>query len=253
LIALISDIHSNIHALEAALADIEAQGVKRILCLGDIVGYGGAPLETIAKIRDTCEISMLGNHDDALLNSNMALYFNEWARQAIDWTREQIESSDRLEELYDYMYSLKREMSEFVDAEGTAFNMVHASPRQPQTEYLLPTLAAGCEALDANFAAMTNQVCFYGHTHHPGYFTPGESFVAVKDNGSIELEDGQKYLINVGSVGQPRDRNPELCYAILSGKRLSWHRVSYEIGAAQKLILDAKLPEKLSLRLQIGR
>ena len=253
MIALISDIHSNIHALEAASADIEAQGVKRILCLGDIVGYGGAPLETIAKIRDTCEMSMLGNHDDALLNSNIALYFNEWARQAIDWTREQIEASDRLEELYDFMYSLKRDMSEFIDEEGTAFNIVHASPRQPQTEYLLPTLEAGCEALDANFAAMNNDVCFYGHTHHPGYFTPGEPFVAVKEDGSIELEEGKQYLINVGSVGQPRDRNPELCYAILSGKRLSWRRVSYEIKAAQKLILDAKLPEKLSLRLQIGR
>jgi predicted phosphodiesterase len=252
-IAIISDIHSNIHALEVALADIQAQGVKRIMCLGDVVGYGGAPLETIPKIKESCEIVLLGNHDDALLNSNMSLYFNEWARAAIDWTRDQIDSSERVEELYDFMYSLRREMSEFTDDDGNIFNIVHASPRQPQTEYLLPNLAADCEALQSNFAAMKHHVCFYGHTHHPGYFNPGKEFVAAVENDSIELQDDKQYLINVGSVGQPRDRNPELCYALLDGKRLSWRRVAYKIEAAQRLILDAKLPDKLSLRLQMGR
>lgn len=253
MIAIISDIHSNIHALEAALADIEKQGATRIVCLGDVVGYGGAPLQTIAAVRDACEIVILGNHDDALLRANMALYFNEWARHAIDWTRDQIDSSALVEELYDFMYSLQREMSEFFDEDGNGFNIVHASPRQPQTEYLLPNLEGDCEALRANFAELQHNVCFYGHTHHPGFFTPGKPFTPAVGNDSIELDANQRYLINVGSVGQPRDRNPELCYAIVDGSRVSWHRIEYQIDAAQKLILEAKLPEKLSLRLSVGR
>jgi predicted phosphodiesterase len=252
-IAIISDIHSNIHALEAALADIKAQGATRILCLGDVVGYGGAPIETILKIRETCEITLLGNHDDALLRESMALYFNEWARQAIDWTRDILHSNPKALELFEFMHSLPREMSEFTDADGTSYHIVHASPRQPQTEYLLPNLEADCEALKLNFAELSNNVCFYGHTHHPGHFSPGKSFTPAVGNDSLELIDGEQYLINVGSVGQPRDRNPELCYVLLDGKRVSWRRVEYQIESAQKLILDAKLPEKLSMRLQVGR
>jgi predicted phosphodiesterase len=252
-IAIISDIHSNIHALEAALADIKQQGVSRIVCLGDVVGYCGAPLETIDAIKESCEIVLLGNHDDALLRSNMALYFNEWARKAIDWTRDQIDASEKVEELYDFMYSLPKELSEFRDDHGNDFHIVHASPRQPQTEYLLPSLAADSPALKANFEQLTHNVCFYGHTHHPGYFVPGEAFVLAKGDDSIELEENQKYLINVGSVGQPRDRNPELCYLIVDDKKVSWRRLPYRIDSAQQLILDAKLPEKLSMRLSIGR
>lgn len=235
------------------MADIKAQGATRIVCLGDVVGYGGAPLETIAKIKSSCEIVLLGNHDDALLRENMALYFNEWARTAIDWTRCQLDASFKVVEMYDFMHSLEREMSEMTDSDGVSYNIVHASPRQPQTEYLLPTLQPDSEPLQANFAALQHDVCFYGHTHHPGYFTPGKQFVPAVENDSLEIADGEKYLINVGSVGQPRDRNPELCYALLDGRRLRWRRVEYQIEAAQKLILDAELPEKLSMRLAVGR
>ncbi len=254
MIAFISDIHSNLPALDAALADIHAQGIKRIVCLGDIVGYGGSPLETIERVQETCELSLKGNHDEVLMREGMANYFNAWARDAIMWTKDQVDASDQMADLYDFFYSLKAEEL-FISETGKKLKLVHASPRDPLTEYLLPNLTPDGAVLRANFDILREgpRICFYGHTHHPGYFQPGESFLPAKDGDTLEIVEGDYYLINVGSVGQPRDRNPQLSYVILEGDIVHWRRVDYDIALEQETIVSAGLPQKLSDRLAIGR
>lgn len=254
LIALISDLHSNLEALEAALADIDALGVETIVCLGDVVGYGASPRQVIQKVQERCLISLQGNHDAALLDPQDRMGFNERAMRAVEWTHETLDPSDRQNwALWDWLGGLKPNAVLAMPG-GEEIQLVHASPREPLTEYLMPTLGASAERVLANFAAASHRLCFYGHTHHPGWFAEGMPFErAVGHDAEVRLEAGRRYLINVGSIGQPRDSDPRLSYALFDGETLRYRRVDYDFESAAKRILSVGLPESLAARLLVGR
>lgn len=254
LIAFISDLHSNLEALETALRDIEAQGVETVVCLGDIIGYGASPFEVCKLVQEKCQVSLQGNHDAALLDDQDAIGFNERALRAIDWTRRKLDPE--LEEhwpIWDWLGSLVPAMELSPNGFET-MQIVHASPREPLAEYLMPTLAADSDRVLANFEAAHHRLTFYGHTHHPGWFEEGQPFQrAVDADAVLTFKPDKRYLINVGSVGQPRDGDPRLCYALYDGETLKWRRLDYDHKKAATRIQEAGLPDTLAARLLVGR
>ena len=254
LIAFISDLHSNREALDAALKDIEVHKPEAIVCLGDVVGYGADPREVILRTKEVCQVVLQGNHDAALLDDRDAAGFNERALRAIDWTRIALDA-EREENwpLWDWLGSLVPSM-EMRLGQGEMVHLVHASPRHPLAEYLMPNFGADHERIAGSFAAARQRLTFYGHTHHPGWFAEGEGFSRAVDNEAhLRLEPGRRYLINVGSVGQPRDGDPRLCYALFDGETVRWRRVPYDHLSASRKILEAGLPSSLAERLLVGR
>lgn len=254
-IAFISDLHSNLEALDAALRDIETQGPDAVICLGDIVGYGASPREVACKTKEICPIVLQGNHDAALLDERDTRGFNERALKAIDWTREALDAEQEQNwEVWDWMGELVPSMEMDPGNGGEKVQLVHASPREPLSEYLLPSLGGKNQKLQANFEAAHHRLTFFGHTHHPGYFTEGQDFVrAAGPEDRVRIAPNQRYLINVGSVGQPRDGDPRLSYALFDGEEVRWRRVEYDVKAASQRIAVAHLPETLASRLLVGR
>jgi predicted phosphodiesterase len=255
LIAFISDLHANAQALEVALNDIAKQNVSQIVCLGDVVGYGASPAKVCKSIMEHCPVTLQGNHDAALLDDLCARGFHERALQAIDWTRHSLDPE--LEEywpLWDWLGALVPSM-ELDPGFGEPLQIVHASPCEPLSEYLLPNLPVDHKRLKANFAEAHHRLTFFGHTHHPGFFTPGAEFIRTTSGAStFELKPDLPYLINVGSVGQPRDGDPRLCYALYDGESIRWRRLKYDNQGAAQSIFDAEgLPNSLGERLLVGR
>jgi diadenosine tetraphosphatase ApaH/serine/threonine PP2A family protein phosphatase len=254
LIAIISDLHSNIEALETALTDIESLGVETVVCLGDVIGYGASPREVINLVRERCKVCLQGNHDAALLNDQDAFGFNERALTALDWTRHAMdpEHEDHWE-LWDWLGALVPSM-ELTPNGYESVQIVHASPREPLAEYLMPTLAHNHERVLANFEAAEHRITFYGHTHHPGWFAEGSAFQrSVGPDVVLKLEQERRYMINVGSVGQPRDGDKRLCYALFDGETLRYRRLDYDVEATAQRIQRAGLPDSLAARLLLGR
>ncbi len=223
--ALISDIHGNLEALEVVLDDIKAQGVTEVFCLGDIIGYGPNPRECIDRVMERCSMSLLGNHDQGALFDPDG--FNVGAERAIFWTREQLESpNDRTnnEKRWEFLGELPRthRMGPFL--------FVHGSPRNPLSEYIFPEDIYNQRKMERLFQ-LVERYCFQGHTHVPGVFTEGYQFFSPDEiDHEYTLGDG-KVMINVGSVGQPRDGDPRACYAILDdGKTVkdTFETVVYE-------------------------
>lgn len=247
--ALISDIHGNLEALKAVLADIEKRAIGEIYFLGDIVGYGPDPEACIDVVSGRCKVHLMGNHDHALLTKPVG--FNPIARQAIECLREQMHPDDADEEKtrrWDYLSGL-----ELVHEEGE-FLCVHASPREPIYEYVLDTDATfGRAKLEKIFARMKH-VAFVGHTHVPGVMTEEPRWHGVKE---LEYEwafvEG-KQIVNLGSVGQPRDRDPRASYIELNDQGCRWHRVEYDIDAVvEKVKAVGCLDDRNGLRLLRGR
>lgn len=207
--ALISDIHGNLEALEVVLDDIKSQGISEIFCLGDIIGYGPNPRECIDRVMDHCKTTLLGNHDQGAMFDPDG--FNIGAERAIFWTREQLESPhDRSnnERRWEFLGLLPR--SHRLDP----FLFVHGSPRNPLSEYIFPEDIYNHRKMERLFQ-LVDRYCFQGHTHVPGVFTEGFQFYAPEEiDNEYTLGDG-KVMINVGSVGQPRDGDPRSCYVIL--------------------------------------
>jgi predicted phosphodiesterase len=207
--ALISDIHANLEALEAVLADIKAQGIREILCLGDVIGYGPNPRECIDLVMQHCQVCLLGNHDQGALYDPEG--FNIGAERAIFWTREQLEnSSDRgsNERRWEFLGELAR------THRVGPFLFVHGSPRNPLSEYVFPEDIYNHRKMERLFQ-LVERYCFQGHTHVPGIFTESFQFFAPEEiDHEYTLGDG-KVMVNVGSVGQPRDGDPRACYVIL--------------------------------------
>jgi predicted phosphodiesterase len=207
--ALISDIHGNLEALEVVLDDIKAQGITEIFCLGDIIGYGPNPRECIDRVMESCRITLLGNHDQGAMFDPDG--FNIGAERAIFWTREQLESpGDRAnnERRWEFLAELPR------SHRVGSFMFVHGSPRNPLSEYIFPEDIYNHRKMERLFQ-LVEQYCFQGHTHVPGVFTEGFQFYAPDEiDNEYTLGDG-KAMINVGSVGQPRDGDPRACYVIL--------------------------------------
>ena len=207
--ALISDIHGNLEALEAVLDDIQSQDVQEIYCLGDIIGYGPNPRECIDLVMQHSVVSLLGNHDEgALFDPNG---FNVGAERAIFWTRSQLETggeASQRERRWDYLAELPR------THRLGPFLFVHGSPRNPLSEYIFPEDIYNHRKMERLFQ-LVERYCFQGHTHVPGVFTEGYQFFAPEEiDHEYTLGEG-KMMVNIGSVGQPRDGDNRACYLIL--------------------------------------
>jgi predicted phosphodiesterase len=239
---ILSDIHANLAAFEAVLADVGY--FDKIWCLGDMVGYGPQPNECIERLCEFPHICIAGNHDWAALNKLSDSDFNPDAQAACRWTREQL-SPENLE----YLANLPMTLIE----EG--FTLVHGSPRQPIWEYIIyPSIAK------SNFAYFDTQVCFVGHTHAPVIFR----YEHLNSGGAclpIPLPQGnplslgeERMIINPGSVGQPRDGDPQASYAILDTDEatLEYHRIPYPVEITQRKMMEEGLPLRLIARLGYG-
>lgn len=254
--AIISDIHGNLEALEAVLADIEKQGITEIYCLGDIVGYGPNPRECIDRVM-ACKVCLLGNHDQGALFDPEG--FNPGAERAIFWTRDQLEKGDPKgnERRWEFLGELPR-----FHREGK-FLFVHGSARNPLNEYVFPEDIYNQRKMERIFALVDNY-CFQGHTHVPGIFTESLKFFRP-DELSFQYEFGaEKVLVNVGSVGQPRDSDWRASYILLETEddggeakprnRLTYRRVEYDIDTTvQKIYAIPELDNFLGDRLRDGR
>jgi len=251
-VALISDLHSNLEALEAVLRHIADQGdVTSIYCLGDVVGYGPNPAEVIDLVREHCEFCLMGNHDMAL--TGMPLGFSGMAAQAIRWQRQMLEpradSQVRVRERWAFIASLAEQ-----ERIGDDW-FVHASPRHPVTEYLLPWDVQGDPAKLNEAMALVTGHCFVGHTHMPGVFTTGPRFQSSAElHNEYVFAPGQNAIVNVSSVGQPRDRDPRACYATVTDAGVTWCRVEYDIEKTiAKVMAIPELDARCGLRLRDGR
>ena len=240
MIAVISDIHGNLEALESVLADARDQGIDSLICLGDVVGYGADPNECVEAVREIAKVTVLGNHDAASLDLSLSENFNDVARQAIQWTNEQM-TEDNLEFLRGLQY-------EHVE-DGVRY--VHASPDDPPAWHYILTEQ---EAWNA-FEACEEATCFVGHSHVPlRVFLRGGRLEVVED-AVVQVSGDDRALLNVGSVGQPRDGDWRASYGLWDPKtsRLISRRVEYDLEKASKKILDAGLPDVLARRLAIGQ
>ncbi len=241
-IGIISDIHGNAEAFQAVLKKLK--DVDQIFCLGDIVGYGADPVYCIGKIKGLGIPSIKGNHEGAVIGELNLHYFNEDARQAIQWTRKQLKGRD-----LSYLKMLKLKITISEDVLG-----VHGSPRQPLWEYILDKQTA-----EEIFSRFNFKIYFIGHSHIAGYFTFHQknqvvNYFGATNGAEVVIQQDYSYIINCGSVGQPRDRNPQASFSIFDTDRLTVQiiRVDYSISKAQAKISKAHLPDFLSERLALG-
>jgi diadenosine tetraphosphatase ApaH/serine/threonine PP2A family protein phosphatase len=238
--AIFSDIHANLEALEAALADARARRCTHFVCLGDVVGYNANPRECIERVRELGCPVVKGNHDEEATLSASSERFNELAERAIEWTRDNLADQDK-----EWLRSLP------LQEQVHDFTIVHATLDTPgQWGYVFNTLDAV-----ASFTYQRTAVCFFGHTHVPMVFIRGQSGVRQERKEHIRIEPGRKYFINVGSVGQPRDGNWRAAYCTydIQSHLVELLRVKYDLATAQKKIAKAGLPQPLAERLAIGR
>ncbi len=248
MVAIVSDLHSNLEALEAVLADMDGLGIKKIICLGDIVGYGPDPGGCVdAAIKFGTAIC--GNHDAALF-SGTAL-FTPMAAASVTWTAEQLglESSNKASQSRQrFLKGLPRS----VNMDGNL--LVHGSPRYPTDEYVFPADAQKRELMRAIFSGIKS-LCFAGHTHIPGVFQEDRrEFIYPSDVDRAYTVRSSKALVNVGSVGQPRDGDPRACYVTFDGETVVFRRVKYDVEKTMAKIGKAKgLHQSFADRLKIGR
>lgn len=237
--AIVSDVHGNLEALEAVLADIARHSPASIVCLGDFVGYGASPNECIERLRPEIEHAVAGNHDLAACGRLRLNYFNVNAAMAAQWTETTLTQANK-----DYLMGLP------FSVKWREALLVHASPAEPEDwHYVLSPVEA-----DAEMDAYEESVCFIGHSHYPGTFERRDGHPRYTRNPEVRLEKGHRYLVNVGSVGQPRDGDPRAAYVLYDdlARVLRHVRVDYDIAGAMKRILDAGLPRFLAERLQWG-
>lgn len=237
-IAVLSDIHANITALNAVLAD--AGSVDAIWHLGDVVGYGPEPDAVVDRLRELGAIGVRGNHDAAACGGPEIEWFNPDAKRAMEWTRAAIG---------DTTTAWLAALPERLVHEGS--ELVHGSPREPIWEYVTSVAVAR-----ANLAVLGAPIGLHGHTHVPVAWIEDDGAIErhhPEPGSSLELRD-RRALINPGSVGQPRDGDPDASYAILDPAAgvVSWHRVPYDVGSVQRAMRGVGLPASLSARLSAG-
>jgi len=238
--SIISDVHGNIESLQRAFSLIPDD--DKVLCLGDMVGYGPNPNECVRLIRDRGAAAVLGNHDLAALENFGVEYFNEAARAAIEWTQSVLDEESRA-----WLNGLSYELR------YPEFLLVHGAPVD-YFEYVLDKRAA-----TKAFALTDAPLVFIGHTHIAEYWTQepdgAVSHRHMQQGGELLLEAGKRYIVDVGSVGQPRDLNPEASFVRYDSdaRRVEWIRYEYPIGDVQRKIHACHLPDYLAMRLEAGR
>jgi predicted phosphodiesterase len=237
--AVISDVHSNLEALRAVLADIKENSINDILFAGDAVGYGPDPNECLKIIEAECSVLIAGNHDWAASGLTDIAFFNTEAQSAMIWTITTL-TKENLQVLS------KLKISEVV-SEKNLF-VVHSTPKEPQRwSYLLTNRDAA-----ANFDYFDEKICFLGHSHIPFIAEKNLKGEAAVYKDKIKITEGAKYIVNVGSVGQPRDGDPRACYCIFDEGLIYFRRVAYEISKTQKKMRRYGLPRHLIERLLYG-
>ncbi|AWM36819.1 diadenosine tetraphosphatase [Gemmata obscuriglobus] len=246
--AILSDVHGNIEALDAVLADIGGRAVTSIYSLGDIIGYGPNPIECLDRAA-AWDLNVLGNHDHAVLFDPTG--FSPNAERAALWTRVVVECARR-EELWTFLSERPRQ---FRDGD---FLFVHGSARNQTNEYVFPEDVFNLSKM-ARIGEQIDRYCFAGHTHVPGVFIEPEpgaqwQFLSPEEIDHTWRLDERKTIVNVGSVGQPRDANWRACYVTLDGLDLTFHRVGYDVDATVKKIYSIpELSNFLADRLREGR
>jgi len=248
--AIISDIHANLEAFQAVLADMERQGATALICLGDFVGYGPDPKACI-DLAVGFEVALRGNHEHALLTEFESSDFNVKARNSIDWTRQQLNplNEDREANLrrWDFLGSLETSHK----ADNILY--VHGTPRDPIAEYLYPRDIYRPEKLRSIFD-MVDWLCFCGHTHVPGVWTQDMIYLTPQEVNYRYHLVNKKTVVNVGSVGQPRDGDRRATYVLFDGSRVVFRKVDYRVETtARKIRSIAELDPYLAERLLEGR
>ncbi len=256
--AIISDIHANAAALRTVLADIEQRGVKRIINLGDIIGYGPDPLECVDLVAEKCAWSLIGNHDFAVLYE--PTNFNPGAEQAAFWTRAQFDADPDEKargRRYEFLGKLRVRVVEKVPGTEAPLLAVHGSPRRPINEYIFPDDVMTAVDKMKQIFDRVERLAIVGHTHVPGVFTDEPDFYPPAELGSdmtYRFNDSEKAIINVGSVGQPRDHDPRASYALLHADRVEFVRLAYDVDATARRIHEIpELNDWLGDRLYEGR
>jgi diadenosine tetraphosphatase ApaH/serine/threonine PP2A family protein phosphatase len=248
--AIISDLHSNIEALGAVFARLDREGVDRILCLGDVVGYGPDPEHCIDLVMQRCQLTLCGNHDEALLRG--AHDFNPVARQVIEYNRRMLKPTL-------LSGSARRARWKFIETLPVShreadFLMVHGSPRDPIHEYIMKTDVIFVPDKIRDIFQHFEGLCFVGHTHFPGVFTDDLQF---RDPSQLDYAyewKGEKAIVNVGSVGQPRDGDPRASCVIVEDRLIRFLRTDYDIATCQRKIYDnPNIPDLCAARLEIGK
>jgi len=238
--AIISDVHANLEALQAVLKKIETDNIDKILFLGDSVGYGPDPNECTDILKQKAAVIVAGNHDRAAAGQTDAVYFNPYAKTAIEWTTRVL-----TDQVVKHIQSLP--VTERL-IEDNIF-LVHATPKEPEKWHYLSYK----HNADENFKYFEESICFLGHSHIP--------FVVELSHGGelgvhytqVNVREGNRYIVNVGSIGQPRDGNPDATYVLLKNKMIIIKRVSYDILLTQKKMRRVGLPSYLVERLSKGR
>jgi diadenosine tetraphosphatase ApaH/serine/threonine PP2A family protein phosphatase len=243
-VAILTDIHSNLPALEAVLAAVDEAGIETRWCLGDVVGYGAQPDECAKLVSERCELSLVGNHDLAVTGEISTEVFSASAAAAVEWTRANADDST-----IEFLKALKPKNTEH------EVGLYHASPRDPVWEYVLAVDQAR-ECMETQ----SSRVSLIGHSHVALWFSDGNGPAGADGGG--QAEDGreidlseQRWLLNPGSVGQPRDGDPRGAWLELDTDawKATYHRVTYDIDKAAEPIREAGLPELLADRLYIGQ
>lgn len=236
---IISDIHGNLEALESAIEALSCEKIDKYLCPGDIVGYGANPGECIEKVKKLKPVIVCGNHDAAASGLTDTANFNKAAREAVLWTQKNLEKKDSV-----FLKGLD------LVFKNEHFILAHGTLHEPEEfHYMFDETDA-----QETFKLMDRGLCFVGHSHVPGIFSYRENRVDYFYQEKTELSRNKKFIVNVGSIGQPRDKDPRLCYCIYDSEMrlLELKRVPYDIEKARTKILKAGLPPLLAHRLKMG-
>ncbi|NOY88726.1 MAG: metallophosphoesterase family protein [FCB group bacterium] len=240
-LALISDIHGNLEALTAVLEDIENQKVDKIYCLGDVIGYGSDPCACLKLVEQNCDIKLMGNHEYVALGLISTENYNEAAKISSDWTKNQLTEND-----FSIIsnFEMKHSWQDFL--------WVHASPFEPEQWHYIIAPDMAFQA----FSYFDEKICFFGHSHLPQiYMEQEDNFPRMQGGHDFLPAQENRYLINVGSVGQPRDNDPRACYLIFDTEEdeVIYRRIAYDINLTQKKMSEQHIPEMLIDRLEVGR
>lgn len=247
-IAVISDVHGNLEALEAVLSRIDGLGAEAVYTLGDTVGYGPDPEACLRLTASRCRLRLMGNHEYAVVHSNLGFTFNPVAQKALEWTRERVRGAGLLG-LIDGLRPHHQE--------GEVL-FVHGSARDALEEYVTESDPRGysvfdemVESLEKDFTSF--RLCFVGHNHKP-FLATTEGFLHPHDGmPEFQVPPEEKLYVSVGSVGQPRDRDPRACFVTFDGTRVVYHRVPYDHAATAAKIRARGLPGYLAERIAVGR